>query len=305
MRRLSKNLFPNGVQQKDVIEFYGDEGTGKTQMLLHLMTRCLLPSLWKSVELCGLNAGVVYVDTDYHFSMLRLTNVMDQCVRSCISRTKKNHQQNAIDGNSNWKVPKDEDIEDLIKQSLGKLHIVKCNSSVQLVLSLYALDSVFGNKPEVCLLLLDSISAFYWIDRSNGADSYSAQELNQRRISDAINKLREDYNIISIVTKHAIFQKKSKDKSNEKTEGDFSPFVNTNTGLADKSSEHCEYMCKTWQKLVTHRFIFSKQNIATRGKDGEVKQTQLFTVKGGTVTAQSESVTLNFYVTDMGVLFIE
>ena len=156
---LERILFPKGPQQKDVIEFYGDEGSGKTQMLLHLMTRCLLPPTWKTVEVGGLNAGIAYVDNDYHFSMIRLTSIMDHTIRRCISRSKKSCEQN--NNGVGFEMPSEEDIESVIKQSLGKLHIVKCNSSMQFVLSLYSLDSVFGNKPEVCLLFIDSISAFY------------------------------------------------------------------------------------------------------------------------------------------------
>ena len=140
------------------------------------------------MEISGLNAGIVFVDTDYHFSMIRLTAIMDHTIRRCISCSKKDCQQN--NNGVDFVTPSDKDIENLIKLSLEKLLIVKCNNSMQFVLSLYSLDSVFGSKPKVCLLLIDSISAFYWIDRSNGADNYSAQELNQRHICDAINKLR-------------------------------------------------------------------------------------------------------------------
>ena len=306
---LENALFSGDLQQKDVIELCGDEGTGKTQMLIHFITRCLLPAKWKDIEIGGFNAGVAFVDTDYHFSMIRLISVMDHTVRKHVLRNKRKLKEQSV-GNSDSSLfiePSDEDIESLVKQSLGKLHVVKCNSSTQFVLSLYSLDSLFGNQPDICLLVIDSISAFYWIDRSNGAENYSAQGGNQRRVSHAITKLKEDYNIITIVTKPTIFQKKLKEKIPDRTEGDYSPFVSTSNSIstADTSSGHCEYMCRAWQKIVTHRFLFSKQNIVTESKTGITKETQLFTVKGGPVNASSNPKNRNFYITEYGILFLE
>ncbi|KAJ7409602.1 hypothetical protein BTVI_56048 [Pitangus sulphuratus] len=54
----------------DVIEFHGAEGTGKTEMLYHLIARCIIP---KSGG--GLEVEVMFIDTDYHFDMLRLGNL--------------------------------------------------------------------------------------------------------------------------------------------------------------------------------------------------------------------------------------
>ncbi|XP_029810196.1 DNA repair protein XRCC2 [Suricata suricatta] len=73
----------------DVLEFHGPEGTGKTEMLYHLTARCVLP---KSEG--GLEAEVVFVDTDYHFDLLRLVAILErrlargseEAVRRCLGR---------------------------------------------------------------------------------------------------------------------------------------------------------------------------------------------------------------------------
>ena len=110
-----------------------------------------------------------------------------------------------------------------------------------------------------------------------------------------------------MVTKPTIFQRKSKDRTQDKGDGDYSPFVNStnNPSVIDKSTEHCEYMCKMWQKLVTHRFIFSKQVILTQSKSEGTKQVELFTVKGGALSHPSASVNSNFYITEFGVVFMQ
>ena len=287
------------MQQKDVVELYGEEGTGKTEMLLHLVARCLLPPKWKDVEVGGLNAGVLLVDTDYHFSIVRLVSVMEHRVRKMLVKYKKQN----LEASEMSDIPShtDKDIGNIIKQALEKFHVVKCNTSTQFVFSLNSLDSVFGNKPDICLLAIDSISSFYWIDRSNGAENFSAQESNQRRICHAINKLREDYNIVTVVTKPAIFRKKPREKTLDKSEVDHSPFRHSSNS-ADTNPGYCEYMCKLWQRLVTHRFLFSKEHIITESKTGGTKEADLFTVACGT---SGEAVNRKFYITEFGVLFMD
>ena len=304
MKRLENTLFPDGPSEKDIVEFYGDEGTGKTQMLLHIISQCILPAKWKGFDVGGLGVGVVLVDTDYHFSMIRLVSMMEHTLQRAISVVTKN-SKHSKDGEAKepFKPPSEEDIELFIKQCLGKLEIVKCNSSTQLIITLYSLESLFGNRLDLCLLLIDSISAFYWIDRNNGGDSYSAQEMNQRKVAEAITQLRDLYKIVTIVTKPAIFQKRLKETEREKSDFD-SPGYHSGAS-SDKSSEHCEYLCKPWQRLVTHRFLFSRQEIVTKSSSGGVKQRLLYTVKGGKLSEATTGVNVNFYISDVGILFIK
>ena len=54
------------------MELHGTEGTGKTELLYHLLVRCLLPE-----DAGGLGVEVVFLDTDHHFDMLRLVTVLE------------------------------------------------------------------------------------------------------------------------------------------------------------------------------------------------------------------------------------
>ncbi|CAH1246856.1 XRCC2 [Branchiostoma lanceolatum] len=162
-----------GPKSGDAIEFYGPEGTAKTEMLLHLTARCILPT-----SQGGLEAGVVFVDTDYHFDILRLVTVLEGRLETTD--------------------------EDRVKQCLRRLYIVRCNSSEQLVITLHSLEHIIASSSEVSLLIVDSISAFYWLDRSTD-DSISGQELNQRRCVDILSRYLSDYGIVLIATKQALF----------------------------------------------------------------------------------------------------
>ena len=46
--------------------------SGKTELLYHLLCRCVLP-----VASGGLEVDVVFVDTDYSLDMLRLVSILD------------------------------------------------------------------------------------------------------------------------------------------------------------------------------------------------------------------------------------
>ena len=55
-----------------VYELYGEEGSGKSQYMLYVTARALLPKTWRDYVINGENVGVVLIDNDYQFSILRL-----------------------------------------------------------------------------------------------------------------------------------------------------------------------------------------------------------------------------------------
>uniref|UniRef100_A0A8D0HPX1 X-ray repair cross complementing 2 n=1 Tax=Sphenodon punctatus TaxID=8508 RepID=A0A8D0HPX1_SPHPU len=200
----------------DVIEFHGPEGTGKTEMFYHLIARCVIP---KSEG--GLEIGVLFIDTDYHFDMLRLVTILEHR----LSRS----------------------TEDVIKQCLGRLFLVNCNSSTQLLLTLYSLENLFCSHPSLCLLILDSISAFYWIDRINGGESLSQQEESLKRCAKVLEKLAREHHLVVFATTQTIMRKSANSAEN------------SGKLQCGPETDYRSYLCKSWQQLVTHRIFFSRQ----------------------------------------------
>nr|XP_009680552.1 PREDICTED: DNA repair protein XRCC2 [Struthio camelus australis] len=209
----------------DVIEFHGPEGTGKTEMLYHLIARCILP---KSGG--GLEVEVMFIDTDYHFDMLRLVTILEHRLA--------------------------QSTEEMIKQCLEKLFLVNCNSSTHLILTLYSLENMFCTHPSLCLLVIDSISAFYWIDRSNGGESFNSQEKNLKKCAEFLEKLVREYHLALFATTQTIMQ-----KSTNSAEGSFSLKLPHET-----DTDYRPYLCKSWQQMVTHRIFFSKQSNSDNNK---------------------------------------
>nr|XP_033787543.1 DNA repair protein XRCC2 [Geotrypetes seraphini] len=210
----------------DVIELYGPEGTGKTEMFYHLLTRCILP---KSEG--GLQVEVLFIDMDYHFDMLRLVTILERRLS--------------------------QSTEEIVKQCLSRFFLVYCSSSIQLLLTLHYLESMICSHPSLCLLILDSISAFYWIDRNNGGESFYIQEANLKKCTEFLGKLLKEYQLVLFASTQAIMQ-----KSSNQMEGP-SLLVERqyNTDI-----DYRPYLCKAWQNLVTHRIFFSRKDRSNSGK---------------------------------------
>nr|XP_014347306.1 PREDICTED: DNA repair protein XRCC2 isoform X3 [Latimeria chalumnae] len=240
----------------DVIEFYGPEGTGKTEMLYHLVARCILPT-----PAGGLQVEVIFIDTDYHFDMLRLVTILEHRI---------SHST-----------------EEMIKKCLSRLFLVHCNSSVQLLLTLHSLESMFCSHPTLCMLIVDSISAFYWIDRNNGGESLTKQEANLCRCTEFLDKLLKTYQLILFATTQAVMQ-----GSATKVEGLSSPLGLQTTDDTD----YKPYLCRSWQKMITHRMIFSKNNIR--------HSKQEFSIISFSAHTKKNTSKCSFIVTDGGVQFI-
>lgn len=63
------------------------------------------------------------------------------------------------------------DYEDFIKFCFGRLFIVYCNSSIELLVIVLLLENLLVVKFEVGVFMIDSFSVFYWFDRCSGGES--------------------------------------------------------------------------------------------------------------------------------------
>ncbi|XP_075684811.1 DNA repair protein XRCC2 [Rhinoderma darwinii] len=257
LKELEPLLFASGdcPLHGDIIEFHGAEGSGKTEMFCHLISRCILP-----VSEGGLQVEVVYIDTDYHFDMLRLVTILE-------------HRLSQSD-------------EETVKQCLSRFFLVYCSTSAQLLLTLYSLETMFCSRPSLCLLLIDSLSSFYWIDRNNGGETISRQESNIRKCVELLDKLIKEYKLVLFASTQTIMQKMYKDNSEAShSETPFSSIV-----------DFKPYLCKLWQHVATNRIFFSKE------------QKQESKIKTFSVTSchlrSKNVIRRSFVITEAGAKFI-
>uniref|UniRef100_G3N884 RecA family profile 1 domain-containing protein n=1 Tax=Gasterosteus aculeatus aculeatus TaxID=481459 RepID=G3N884_GASAC len=217
---------------------------GKTEILYHLLCRCVLPAATG-----GLEVDVVFVDTDYSLDMLRLVSILESRLNAD---------------------------EAALRLCLSRLLVVHCSSSSQLVLTLHFLETSLSSRPGLALLLIDSISAFYWLDRCEGGASAIRQEEKLRKcLSLAVHN---DYRITVFTTCHAIKK--------------------VYNGPSSCSVYDRPYLCRPWQRLVTHRLLCSRQ-------ETEQSRRQVFTVHCTSSCSRTKAYrSSSFCVTDGGVKFI-
>lgn len=223
LKELEPNLFADedSPVHGDILEFHGPEGTGKTEMLYHLTARCILP---KSEG--GLQIEVLFIDTDYHFDMLRLVTVLEHRLS--------------------------QSSEETIKLCLGRLFLAYCSSSMQLLLTLYSLEALLCSHPSLCLLIVDSMSSFYWIDRVSGGERVSLQESTLKKCSQLLERLVTEYRLLLFATTQSLMQKGS-----DSAEG-----PSSSKHPWDGDMDYRAYLCKAWQRVVKHRVIFSREDEA-------------------------------------------
>lgn len=184
-------------------------------MLYHLTARCILP---KSEG--GLEVEVVFIDTDYHFDMLRLVTILEHRLS--------------------------QSSEEVVKRCLGRLFVVNCSSSTQLLVTLCSLEAMFCSHPALCLLVLDSLSAFYWIDRANGGESVSAQESTLKKCSRFLEKAVREYRLVLFATTQSLMQKTSH------------AAAGPSSAFSLPAADFRPYLCTAWQQAVHRRVFFSR-----------------------------------------------
>ncbi|XP_038045196.1 DNA repair protein XRCC2-like [Patiria miniata] len=364
LEALDPLLFPpsRALHPGDAVELYGPSGCGKTELLLHLISNCILPETWRGAELGGLGVGVILVDADFQFSMLRLFQVLERRIVDEVDRTKERSERlkehlakrkdasnpslstnsktenvqsgsdtcemcKKLNGRMNangaagqqatskeprfcddhrtskqtgkkrtrtgeiilcngdecnnsrtneqldssivkedetlFEEPTADQIEAFIRTCLNRFYLVRAGaSSDQLIITLHSLESLIANRPDVSVLMLENVAAFYWIDRMNGGVA-SAQEANQRRVVGVIKRLIGEYQLVLVATKPALIQRNR--RNNFWNEDPTTPTTRSNTSHSDY--EHHEFMCSAWNKLITHRFVMRRHEHVVHAKN--------------------------------------
>ncbi|KAL2085701.1 hypothetical protein ACEWY4_019021 [Coilia grayii] len=223
-------------------------------MLYHLIVRCLLPA-----NRGGLEVEVMFVDTDYHFDTLRLVTILE-------ARLAQPSPEATGEGSPKEGAEEDDD-EEMVKACLRRLFVVHCSSSAQMLLSLHYLESWFSSRLALGLLVLDSISAFYWQDRCSGGESVPRQEANLRKCAQLLDRLCRDYSIVVFATVHAIMRNygSSEAANNTAPRPCDEPSPSSSTPNSRRWSSVVDfdkpYLCRVWQRLVTQRLVFSKTDV--------------------------------------------
>lgn len=121
---------------------------------------CIIPAHYSDIELGGWGQAAFVLDTEYTFDVHRLTRLIRARIDKILS----------LLDDSEWQVGLDDAREEILQEALQNLHIFHPTSSIQLAatisyLSLYHHEESHVQHRELGLLVVDSMSSFYWQDR--------------------------------------------------------------------------------------------------------------------------------------------
>ncbi|XP_066597096.1 DNA repair protein XRCC2 [Prorops nasuta] len=152
---LDEVVFPNSFNSKATLEIIGNVSSGKTLLLTQLLAKCILPEWYKEIFIKGCNASAVLINTDHHFKVSKLAELMYFVIYNIC---KANNSGN-IDNKT---------IKSIVHTSLENLIIINCYESNQFSIALETLDNIFLSNDRIAMVAIDSISSYYWEDRKSG-----------------------------------------------------------------------------------------------------------------------------------------
>ena len=169
-----------GLKVGETLELLGEPSTGKTALLLESCARCIL-----SAEHGGHGARAVIVETDGGFDVRRLAAALARKLEASAAAA-------AARGGSSSTLSSD-GVSAAVEAALRRLRVIRCHSACELLRGLQALrceldappppgaatpatpatpaassssSSSADNDGRPRLLLIDSLSAFQWLDRA-------------------------------------------------------------------------------------------------------------------------------------------
>lgn len=167
-------LMGGGLETKSITEFYGEFGSGKSQISHQMAVNAQLPE-----EFGGLHGSCVYIDTENTFRPERIEQMV-----------------NGLELDEDYEVPP-------VEQFLERIHVAKGYTSDHQMLLVDSARELAGELREsdypVRLFIVDSLTAHFRAEYSGrGTLSVRQQKLNKHMYDLA--KLAEEHNAVVLVT---------------------------------------------------------------------------------------------------------
>lgn len=251
----------------NVVEIVGPSPSSKTRILMQAAINCILPKEWKGVNYGGLERLVMFVDLDCRFDVLSLSRLLKQR----IIRENGNgvgHKLSKVDNSpSRSKDAHTEYDKELFAVSMRRFLYIRCYDSSEFLATLKTLHFQLQKEKEahgsgVYLLMIDSIGAFYWMDRaspsippgSNNRRSLSLQNVSDIAVQE-IQKILVVHPMLVLTTKAASLQDKVASREVIRSTGQLSIESNLDSRIIRSSTNaqlYREYMPSVWQVTILY-----------------------------------------------------
>lgn len=141
---------------------------GKTQLLYYLTALAVLPGQHGDLTVGGHEAAVVYIDADDRFDAERLRIV----ARSLVQQAQISNSEKRADGHDTTRSLLNDEVDALVTHSLQHVHVFRPQSSSALLATLsslhtylYDLSRHYSASRRLQIIVIDSVTAFFWQDR--------------------------------------------------------------------------------------------------------------------------------------------
>lgn len=179
----------------EVIEIIGDSNTGKTMLLTELIARAILPT-----KFGGQQTNVVLLETEVNYQLFNLVSIMERIVRE--------HHPDCAEA----------EMLEIIYGSLVNLQTLTCYTRDDLDMAISSLESMFLQNTQISMLVLDSITTFYWQDGTGRLPSISQ---HTKELLDRLRKVTDTHGAVMAYTKPSYFRSKNSTDSGDDETGAF------------------------------------------------------------------------------------
>lgn len=269
--------------------------------------QCILPKEWAGVYFGGLGKEVMYIDLDCRFDVLRLAQILRNRIAEGCGSAHPINEQFVKDGT--------EDI--LFTDCMKRFFYVRCYSSSELIVVLKTVYSQSKARRAlgvgIYFLMLDSIGAFYWIDRcsqptrDSKGKTQSLQSITESVVQE-IRKFLQLQPILVLVSKAHIYGE-GITTSNDFQRGTSKFLTEDSTVLRYSKREEeintsCrEYMPSVWQTFVTHRIKL--QDLVQESGISSEQESEVLSIHTSEWVRPSLNIKEKFYIRDSGVVVIQ
>ena len=230
----------NGPRSGDVIEVNEKATCVKSLLLGQWIIKCILPKAWKGIHIGGFGAGVVFLTTDHHFSILHLYSALEKQVKRIVRESKELQPGTGL-----------AIVKEITKDSLERLSVYESFSKIELLYNFCSIKTFILSHKQYSMVVIDSLSAYYWEDRLSSTTPQSLDKYIHNLLDGLLTKLKNS-NIIIIYTVQLFLREKERDVDCEPT------FIysltldaDNNIGVEDR---------RATSKFVKH-FHFSKNGL--------------------------------------------
>ena len=199
--RLAQNplrlpCLPNGLHAGEVLEVFGEPGTGKTAVLMGCALQCIMPERFDGVPMGGHGEHAALLDADGSFDPLWLGAALHARFLSAVA---------ARGASSSTSPSADAAARRFASECMDRLHVVRCADRNQLLCSLYALPQLVGGAApahaesggagasrqprKLRMLIVDSMSFFQWVERASARHSQPAASQFDEQVSVLLRQL--------------------------------------------------------------------------------------------------------------------